>query len=126
VGLGDLPHRHDSGRLAAAVRDADAEALLARLPDGLETELRRQFGGVKLSEAQWKKIARARANISPRRVLLLLDEPTASLAAPSGHAVFERHMRRAREAGPHTGPHHRAALRAGQLRRGTGGGRAAR
>jgi ATP-binding cassette subfamily B protein len=30
-------------------------------------------------------------------LLFVLDEPTASLDAPSEHAIFERYMRRARE-----------------------------
>jgi ABC-type multidrug transport system fused ATPase/permease subunit len=39
----------------------------------------------------------------PSPVVLLLDEPTASLDAPSEHAIFERYMQRARDVAPRTG-----------------------
>ena len=40
VGLGDLANLDNLGRIEAAVRAADAEDLLARLPDGLRTPTR--------------------------------------------------------------------------------------
>lgn len=103
VGLGDLPHLDDPGRLTDAIREADGEVLLDRLPHGLDTQLGRQFGGVELSEGQWQKVALARASMRARPVLLLFDEPTASLDAPSEHAIFQRYMRRARAIAPMTG-----------------------
>jgi len=103
IGLGDLPNLADTGLLADAIREADGEALLNRLPQGLDTQLGREFGGVELSEGQWQKIALARAGMRARPLLLLLDEPTASLDAPSEHAIFERYMRRARTVAPVTG-----------------------
>lgn len=103
IGLGDLPNLADAAMLAAAIREADGEVLLDRLPQGLETQLGRQFGGVELSEGQWQKIALARAGMRTRPVLLLLDEPTASLDAPSEHAIFQRYMSRARTVAPSTG-----------------------
>ena len=41
VGLGDLPHLDDRERVAAAVREADADRVLRRLPDGHDTLLGR-------------------------------------------------------------------------------------
>jgi ATP-binding cassette, subfamily B, bacterial len=103
VGLGDLAHLADRARIDAAVRAADAEALVARLPDGLDTQLGRTFGGVDLSEGQWQKTALARASMRAEPLLFVLDEPTASLDAPSEHAIFERYMARARELAARTG-----------------------
>jgi ABC-type multidrug transport system fused ATPase/permease subunit len=97
IGLGDLPHLTDRERILAAVRDADATGLVERLPDGLDTQLGRALGGVDLSEGQWQKTALARASMRRRPLLLVLDEPTASLDAPSENEVFERYMTRARE-----------------------------
>ncbi len=103
VGFGDIAAVDDLDRIRRAVSDADAEALVRRLPDGLDTRLGRQFGGVEVSEGQWQKIALARASMRPAPLLFVLDEPTASLDAPSEHAIFERYMRRAREVAEHSG-----------------------
>jgi ATP-binding cassette subfamily B protein len=103
VGLGDLPHLADRDRIRAAVDAADAAGLVDRLPDGLDTQLGRTFDGVDLSEGQWQKTALARASMRTEPVLFVLDEPTASLDAPSEHAIFERYMARARDLGTRTG-----------------------
>jgi ABC-type multidrug transport system fused ATPase/permease subunit len=97
VGLGDLPHLEDDERIREAVVAADAASLLDRLPNGLATPLGTQFGGVDLSEGQWQKTALARASMRPGPLLFVLDEPTASLDAPSERAIFERYMHRAKE-----------------------------
>ncbi|MEV6610107.1 ABC transporter ATP-binding protein [Kutzneria sp. NPDC051319] len=103
VGLGDLPHLDDRERVAAAVREADADRVLRRLPDGHDTLLGRDVGGLELSEGQWQKTALARASMRPEPLLFILDEPTASLDAPSEQEIFQRHMARARELGARTG-----------------------
>jgi ATP-binding cassette subfamily B protein len=94
VGLGDLARRDDPGRLAAAVREAGAEEFAKKLPEGLDTVLGRTFGGVDLSEGQWQKVALARASMRTDPLLLTLDEPTASLDAPSEKDVFDRYTAR--------------------------------
>jgi ATP-binding cassette subfamily B protein len=103
VGLGDLAALEDRERIAEALRTADAEALVARLPDGIDTQLGRELGGVDLSEGQWQKTALARASMRTDPLLFVLDEPTASLDAPSEHAIFTRYMARARELAARTG-----------------------
>jgi ATP-binding cassette subfamily B protein len=97
IELGDLEHPE---RLAEAIASADAQILVDRLPDGIHTQLGRSFGGVDLSEGQWQKLALARACMREAPLLFVLDEPTASLDAPSEHAIFERYMERARSIGP--------------------------
>ncbi|MBR7826342.1 ABC transporter ATP-binding protein [Actinospica sp. MGRD01-02] len=97
IALGDLEHPE---RLAEAVAHADAQSLVDRLPDGLDTQLGRAFDGVDLSEGQWQKLALARASMRQAPLLFVLDEPTASLDAPSEHAIFERYMERARAIAP--------------------------
>ncbi|MEV6965385.1 ABC transporter ATP-binding protein [Hamadaea sp. NPDC051192] len=103
IGLGDLPRLHDDARVAAAVQAADADGFAERLPDGLDTQLGRAYGGVELSEGQWQKTALARASMRTEPVLFVLDEPTASLDAPSEHAIFERYLARARRLAGRTG-----------------------
>jgi ATP-binding cassette subfamily B protein len=67
VGLGDLEHIDDRARIGEALGSAEAGELVSRLPDGLDTQLGRDLGGVDLSEGQWQKTALARASMRPRR-----------------------------------------------------------
>lgn len=103
VGLGDIDHLDDRARIAAAVRAAEAEELVARLPHGLDTQLGRELGGVELSEGQWQRAALARASMRTDPLMFVLDEPTASLDAPSERAIFDRYMTYARDIGARTG-----------------------
>lgn len=103
VGIGDLDHLDDITRIGEAIEAADAQALVGRLPYGLRTQLGRALGGVELSEGQWQKTALARASMRTEPLLFVLDEPTASLDAPSEHAILERYMERARVLARRTG-----------------------
>jgi len=103
VGFGDLAHVDDRERIGEAVREANAESLVARLPHGLDTELATELGGVDLSEGQWQKAALARASMRAEPLLFVLDEPTASLDAPSEQEIFGRYMDRARRLARRTG-----------------------
>jgi ATP-binding cassette subfamily B protein len=103
VGIGDLTNVDSADRIEAAVGDADARDLVARLPEGLSTQLGRELGGVELSEGQWQRTALARASMREAPLLFVLDEPTASLDAPSEQAIFSRYMLRARRLAASTG-----------------------
>lgn len=89
VGVGWLPALRDRPSVERSVRDAGAEALVEKLPQGVDTPLGRAFGGEDLSVGQWQRVALARAFMR-RSGLLLLDEPTAALDAEAEHEVFER------------------------------------
>jgi ATP-binding cassette subfamily B protein len=102
IGIGDL-RRGTKSALAAAVSAADAEELRSRLPDGEETQLGSEFGGIELSEGQWQKVALARSCMRAEPLLFVLDEPTASLDSPSENAVFESYTARARRIAAATG-----------------------
>ena len=92
VGVGDLQAVEDLSAVERAVSRAGAEDVSAGLPSGLETQLGREWkGGVELSEGQWQKLALARALMRKRPVLLILDEPTASLDAETEYALFARY-----------------------------------
>ncbi len=72
-----------------------ADSLIARLPDGLDTRLGRQFGQVELSGGEWQALAVARAFArSPR--IVLLDEPTSGLDARAEYQFFARFRELAR------------------------------
>ncbi|UNO38872.1 ABC transporter ATP-binding protein [Streptomyces sp. MST-110588] len=91
VGVGDVTRLEDRGAVLDALDRAGAAGLTARLPHGLDTQLGRQWpSGVDLSGGQWQKLAVGRALMRARPLLLVLDEPTASLDAETEHALFER------------------------------------
>ena len=111
IGVGDL-RAVDDPAAAAALERAAATDVLAQLAAGLETQLGRYFrpgvgqaaaAALVLSDGQWQKLALGRALMRPAPLLLVLDEPTASLDAPSEHALFERFAGAARRTAAATG-----------------------
>jgi ATP-binding cassette subfamily B protein len=102
VRIGDLT-RTDTASFEAAIAAADADELRSRLPQGDDTRLGSRLGGVDLSEGQWQKVALARSSMRTEPLLVLLDEPTASLDAPSEQAVFDSYMSRSRQIADATG-----------------------
>jgi ATP-binding cassette subfamily B protein len=113
IGL-SVPEATDDGRvtdrlLAEAVERAAARDLHDALPDGMATMLGREFAdGIELSVGQWQKVAIARAMVrlveSDRTpMLLVLDEPTASLDAPTEHELFDHFTGVARSVSRQTG-----------------------
>jgi ATP-binding cassette subfamily B protein len=87
VGAGDLPRIDDRDAVRSAIRRAGAGDL-PDLPDGLDTLLGPYIGGRALSGGQWQRLALARGLMRDRPLLIVLDEPTASLDAPSEAALF--------------------------------------
>jgi ATP-binding cassette, subfamily B, bacterial len=99
VGLGDLPRLDDEAALGRALERADAAGVARDLPDGLATRLGRSFsGGQELSGGQWQRLALARGMMRDLPLLLILDEPTASLDAITEAALFERYLAARRQA----------------------------
>ncbi|MET9020834.1 ABC transporter ATP-binding protein [Actinopolymorpha sp. NPDC004070] len=97
VGLGDLPHRDDLPAVRAALARATTTDLFSALPQGPATQLGSTWpGGVDLSTGQWQQLALGRALMRPAPLLVCFDEPTASLDAPTEHALFERYAAAAR------------------------------
>ena len=93
VGVGDLPRIDQTAALESALERADATAVAASLPEGLDTRLGRSFtGGQELSGGQWQRLALARGMMRDLPLLLILDEPTASLDAITEAALFERYL----------------------------------
>lgn len=89
VALGQPGSMDDRARLDRAVQKAGADEVVQRLPQGYETILGPDVGGVDLSGGQWQRVALARGFFRDAQVLVL-DEPTAALDPQAELAVFER------------------------------------
>jgi ATP-binding cassette subfamily B protein len=90
IGVGDTDKIDRDAWIHAALERAAAADVARTLPHDLDTQLGRSFdGGVDLSLGQWQKLALGRAMMREQILLLMLDEPTASLDAPTEHALFE-------------------------------------
>jgi ATP-binding cassette subfamily B protein len=92
VGVADLPALSSEPLALAALDRAGAAELPTQLPSGLSTYVGGPYtGGHNLSGGQWQKLALGRAMRTASPLLVLLDEPTASLDAHAEHALFERY-----------------------------------
>jgi ATP-binding cassette subfamily B protein len=90
IGLGNLPDIADRDAIADASRQAGADELISKLPQGYDTALGKWFdAGVNLSGGEWQKVALARAFMRDAKILLL-DEPTSALDAQAEYDLFER------------------------------------
>ncbi len=90
IAVGRIEAADRNGNVEHAAGKSLADAVIRRLPRGYEQLLGRRFeGGVDLSGGEWQKVALARAYLRDAQ-LLILDEPTASLDAPSEYEVFQR------------------------------------
>ncbi|MBO0832733.1 MAG: ABC transporter ATP-binding protein [Actinobacteria bacterium] len=97
VGTGDLPRIEDVPVVAGAIARATDSDLVATLPGGLETQLGKGYGdGHELSGGQWQTVALARSMMRDAPLVLILDEPTASLDAHNEYVLFERYAEQAR------------------------------
>ncbi len=92
VGVADLPELQSEPLAMAALDRAGAGELVPQLPSGLTTYVGTSYtGGHNLSGGQWQKLALGRAMRAQNPLLVVLDEPTASLDAHAEHALFERY-----------------------------------
>jgi ATP-binding cassette subfamily B protein len=90
--------RHDRSAGAPTVVDAAvaaaADAMIAKLPDGYDTLLNREFkGGHDLSGGEWQRLVAARGFYRDAAVLLC-DEPSSALDPRAEHALFLQLRRR--------------------------------
>jgi len=99
VGVGDLAHIDEPDVVRSALARADSGALEHELPDGLGSWVGTRFtGGRELSGGQWQRLALARGLMRGSPLLVVLDEPTASLDAPTETALFDRYAEASRAA----------------------------
>jgi ATP-binding cassette subfamily B protein len=91
VGFGALEAAGEEPLLREAASRVGILEQLEALPEGWDTPLAREFGGVDLSGGEWQRVALARAmmaQVGRDADLLVLDEPTASLDVRVEHELY--------------------------------------
>ncbi|SNC71411.1 ATP-binding cassette, subfamily B [Kytococcus aerolatus] len=89
IRVGALEAPEDDAIVHAALERAAATDVLRALPDGLDTPLGPEHGGVGLSGGQWQRLAIARGMMRTAPLLQVLDEPTSALDPATEHALFD-------------------------------------
>jgi ATP-binding cassette subfamily B protein len=104
VGVGDLERIEDHAVVHEALMRSGSEPLVQRLPERLQTRVGTRFtAGRELSGGEWQRLALARGLMRPAPLLVVLDEPTASVDAPTESALFDRYAQAARTLGQANG-----------------------
>lgn len=70
-----------------ALESAHAKEFIQELPDGLDTQLGSQFGGIGLSGGQWQRLSLARIYLRDAPIWIL-DEPTSAIDAEAEQQIF--------------------------------------
>lgn len=120
IGVADLPRLEDEPAALEALRRAGVDGLADQLPDGLATRVGTAYtGGHGLSGGQWQRLALGRAmrrgsapdqdgrgsasDVETDPLLVVLDEPTASLDAQAEHGLFDHYATVAKVSADRTG-----------------------
>ncbi len=91
-----VPGSPSEAAIWRALQDARADRLVARMPDGVDTQLGEQWHGRTISGGEWQRLALARVflRLALARVFLrnapvwILDEPTSAVDAATEEEVF--------------------------------------
>ncbi|MBE9053151.1 ABC transporter ATP-binding protein [Nostocales cyanobacterium LEGE 11386] len=96
IAISDVYSKPSFEEIQAAIQDAGAKEIVARLPQGYDTQLGKMFsGGTDLSGGEWQRIALARAFLR-QAPILILDEPTSFMDSWAEHDWLDRFRRMAK------------------------------
>lgn len=87
VRIGRSDGRATDEEIWQALESAHAKRLVEDLPNGLDTQLGSQFGGVGLSGGQWQRLSLARIYLRDAPIWIL-DEPTSAIDAEAEQQIF--------------------------------------
>lgn len=88
ISIGDIHKEAKDTQIQSAIRMADMQKTVAKLPHGLSSILDPSFTkGIEPSGGQWQRVALARAFFRDANILIL-DEPTAAVDAKAEYQIF--------------------------------------
>ena len=90
ITIGDARDDVSNEDIMHVCNNSGLQAILAKLPQGLDTMLGRTFGGLDLSIGEWQHVALARCLFKKNAKILVLDEPTSSLDAEAEYDLYRR------------------------------------
>lgn len=95
--LSDCKNSFDEKKFQKSLEQADFDLTEknARLKDGVETILSREFGGIDLSGGEWQRVALARGLYKDSK-LIVLDEPTSAIDPIEESLLYEKFRELAR------------------------------
>ncbi|MDO4567449.1 MAG: ABC transporter ATP-binding protein [Clostridia bacterium] len=93
IRLGDT---HSDAPIDEALRDGNVDVNGDSFPDGADTLLSKEFGGVDISGGQWQRVAIARG-LYRQHELIILDEPTAAIDPIEESLVYRKFIEVARD-----------------------------
>jgi ATP-binding cassette, subfamily B, bacterial len=88
VALGTPDDEVSDEQIWAAIDAARAGEFVRAMPNGLDTQLGEQWGGVGISGGQWQRLALARIYLR-NAPIWILDEPTSAIDAEAEQEVFQ-------------------------------------
>lgn len=77
----------DDAQIWDVLRAVEEESVIRKLPQGLDTQLGAEWGGVGLSGGEWQRLALARMLLRPAPVRVL-DEPTSNVDSQSEEVIY--------------------------------------
>lgn len=86
-----LSEWYSSAQVESSLEEAGLDLNIGSFPQGKDTVLSREFGGVDLSGGQWQRVAIARGLYRDHNIIVL-DEPTAAIDPLEEQRVFEQFM----------------------------------
>lgn len=89
VALGTPNGRISDEQVWSALTAAKAAEFTKTMPDGLDTQLGQQWGGIGVSGGQWQRLALARIHLRNAGIWIL-DEPTSAIDAESELQIFDQ------------------------------------